>query len=303
MSTSEPLAAVRVRVPAKLNLALHVGPVADDGYHPLNTVFQAISLFDEVTAHDVETDAVTVEATGIDLGDLVAEDNLAVKAARLLQERFDVEQGCHLRIRKNIPVAGGMAGGSSNAAAALLACSVLWDLDVAPDELRHLGAELGSDVPFSLLGGTALGTGRGDELVPLLVRGGFHWVLVFDDRQLSTPAVYRRFDELAAVDGLDDLDEDMLRALGKGDPRAVTPFLRNDLQAAACDLIPDLADTLAAGEEAGALAGIVSGSGPTCAFLAVDESAAVDISNRLTAAGHRTRRVAGPVPGARTVAG
>lgn len=298
-SQPEPISAVRVRVPAKLNLALHVGPVRADGYHPLNTVFQAVSLFDEVTAEAADPGVVTVRMSGVEVPGLSAADNLAVRAARLLIAEYQVAEGCHLSIRKSIPVAGGMAGGSGNAAAALLACSVLWDLDVSPEEMRSLGAKLGSDVPFALMGGTAIGSGRGDELVPLLVRGSFHWVLVFDDRGLATPQVYRRFDELAEVTELAELADDMLRALGAGDVAALGGYLCNDLAGAACDLHPELATTLAVGMQAGAVAGLVSGSGPTCAFLAADESAAVDLSNRLTAQGYRARRVASPVPGAR----
>lgn len=295
---------VRVRVPAKLNVALHVGPVGEDGYHPLHTVFQAVSLYDEVIATSVDGSDVTIEtpaAPGLD-----GRDNLAVRAARMLQERYAIEEGCALHVRKSIPIAGGMAGGSADAAGALLACATLWDLDVTQQDLSKLAAELGSDVPFSLLGGAALGTGRGTELMPLLVRGTVWWVLAFDDEGLSTPEVFRKYDELQdrgyAPQGLTEVDPDLLRALGAGDAEALAPLLVNDLSAAAVALRPALAETLEAGRRAGALAGLISGSGPTCAFLARDESHAVDVSNRLSATGRSVRRVAGPVPGARLMA-
>lgn len=297
---------VRVRVPAKINLALVVGAPRGDGYHPLASVFQAVSLCDEVTATLVDSDEITLAMTGEGAEELpVDERNLAYRAAALLRDTFvpDEGLGVQLEIRKGIPVAGGMAGGSADAAAALLACSVLWDVDADPDELHELGAELGSDVPFALLGGLALGTGRGEQLVPCLSRGRYHWVVVLSDEGLSTPAVFRRYDQLGLAARTLEPPAGMLAALAAGDPRALAATLRNDLQAAALDLRPDLADTLDAGREAGALAGIVSGSGPTCAFLAADESDAVDVAGRLTAAGvgRLVRVVAGPVPGARIV--
>ncbi|MGJ3507961.1 4-(cytidine 5'-diphospho)-2-C-methyl-D-erythritol kinase [Enemella sp. A6] len=293
--------AIRVRVPAKLNVALHVGPLDANGYHQLNTVFQAVSLYDEITATPVLGTEIRVHTPHAEWLDDT--DNLAVRAARLLQERYQVGEGCLLTVRKTIPVAGGMAGGSADAAGALVACARLWGLDLTGEELSDLAAELGSDVPFSLLGGVAIGTGRGDQLVPLLVRGTLWWVLVFDDTGLSTPGVYRRFDELHERNGgrheLVDINPELLRALAAGDAAALAPLLVNDLARAAVDLHPALADTLEAGREAGALAGLVSGSGPTCAFLARDESDAIDISNRLAATGRSVRRVAGPVSGAR----
>lgn len=297
---------VRVRVPAKINLALVVGPPRGDGYHPLSTVFQAVSLYDEVTATVAAPGQLTCSVTGEGAAEVPADgSNLAVRAVRRMLEVLsphDVkEMGAHLEIRKGIPVAGGMAGGSADAAAALLATSVLWDVDMTPDDLREVGADVGSDVPFSLLGGIALGTGRGEQLVPCLSRGTYHWVLVVSHEGLSTSAVYRRFDELGLAASTLEPPPGMMAALASGDPHALAPLLRNDLQAAATDLRPDLLDTLEAGAEAGALAGIVSGSGPTCAFLAADESSAISLSASLSGAGvgRMVRRVTGPVAGAR----
>ena len=199
-----------------------------------------------------------------------------------------------------------MAGGSADAAGALLACSVLWDLDTSPDELRELGVGLGADVPFTLTGGTALGTDRGDRLAPVLSRGSYHWVLAFSEGELSTPAVFRRFDEmdLPVVEPL-AVPPELLNALVSGDPAALGRSLVNDLEAPALSLRPQLAQVLEAGREYGALGGIVSGSGPTVAFLAANESAAVDLSVRLSSEGicRAVRRVTGPVPGARLVGG
>lgn len=294
---------VSVRVPAKINLALAVGPRADDGYHPLTTVFEAVSLFDELQVETTDAAGISVKVTGLGAEHVPTDPrNLAVQAVQLLADTFEIDtDGLAITIRKGIPVSGGMAGGSADAAGAMLACSVLWDIDIDADEIRALAAELGSDVPFALLGGTAIGTGRGTELVPVLNRGRRHWVLVFGESGLSTAEVYRRFDELRP-DGCElEVPDDLMAALTAGPVTKLADSLRNDLAEAALDLRPELADTLAEGVEAGALAGLLSGSGPTCAFLCADESAAIDVSGRLSRSlpPDRVRRVTGPVPGAR----
>ena len=298
---------VRVRAPGKVNLALRVGAVREDGYHPLATVFQALSIFDELGAHPAAPGRYGIRIAG-DQAHLVPADdsNLAVRAARLLADQHggEARYGVDLRIRKTIPVTGGMAGGSANAAAALVACAALWGIDINPDEMRELGAELGADVPFCLLGSTALGRGRGDELVPMLSRGSYHWVLALPDVELSTPAVFRRFDELNPDAGpAPEVPAGLLAGLASGDITMVADNLINDLQPAALSLRPHLADVLEAGLAAGALAGIVSGSGPTCAFLAENEDAAVRLSNALAGnlLARAVKRVCGPVPGARLV--
>lgn len=268
-----PRDAVRVRVPGKINLALCVGPRRPDGFHDLATVFQAVSLADDLTARPAPDGVVTVEVHGAGAA-LVgpAEDNLAVRAARLLSATYAPRAGAHLRIDKGIPVAGGMAGGSADAAAALLACDRLWGLDLGAESLLALAARLGSDVPFTLLGGTAIGHGRGERLEPVTVDHTFHWVLVTSADGLPTPAVFRRFDELHPPATVPEprVPEGLLEALAAGDPTALGRALRNDLAEPALDLRPDLRTTLEAGAALGAVAGLLSGSGPTCAFLAAD---------------------------------
>lgn len=295
---------VRVRVAGKINLALRSGPLRADGYHSLATVFQAVSLFDEVDARWARPGQISVQVLG-DQADLVPTDdtNLAVRAARLLRDLVASKPvGVDLTIRKAIPVTGGMAGGSADAAAALLACAVLWDLDVSPEEMRALGARLGADVPFCLTGGSALGTDRGDQLAPVLSRGSYHWVLAFGEGELSTPAVFAKFDELGlATTGNFEVPPELLNALVSGDPHALGEHLVNDLQAAAIALRPELARVLEAGTALGAVGAIVSGSGPTVAFLAANESDAIDLSVHLSSEGvcRSVKRVSGPVPGAR----
>lgn len=297
-------AGVTVRVPAKVNLELAVGGPRADGFHELATVFHAVSLFDEVTATGSETVEVSVDGPQAGLVPLDG-NNLAVRAALLLARRCGIDDGVHLHIRKGIPVAGGMAGGSADAAAALLACDVLWHTGLSRDELRELAAELGSDVPFGLLGGTAIGTGRGERLTPALARGSFHWVVALSSGQLSTPAVYREIDRLRAGRAVPEprVSDRVMQALRAGDAHALGDALSNDLQPAALSLDPQLERTLAVGLEAGALGGLVSGSGPTVVFLVEGPEQALDLSVALTATGvaDDVRRAHGPVPGARVV--
>ncbi|MFA5708152.1 4-(cytidine 5'-diphospho)-2-C-methyl-D-erythritol kinase [Mycolicibacterium sp.] len=295
---------VTVRVPGKVNLFLAVGDERADGYHELTTVFHAVSLFDEVIVRAADVMSLTIRGEGAETLP-VDERNLAWRAAELLAGHVGRTPDVAITINKSIPVAGGMAGGSADAAAVLVGMNTLWEQGVPRRDLHALAAQLGSDVPFALHGGTALGTGRGEELATVLARNTFHWVLAFADGGLSTPAVFGEIDRLRAAGGPPRLEdpEPVLAALAAGDAAQLAPLLGNDLQPAALSLDPGLRRTLRAGKEAGALAGIVSGSGPTCAFLCASESAAVDVGTELAGAGVcRTVRVAsGPVPGARVV--
>ncbi|WP_433338836.1 4-(cytidine 5'-diphospho)-2-C-methyl-D-erythritol kinase [Spirillospora sp. CA-294931] len=319
-----------VRVPAKVNLQLGVGPIRDDGYHDLVTVFHAVSLFDEVTAEPVGGThaaegltivrddgplAVTVEAAPgaqVDIGDVpTGADNLAARAAQLVADRLGVEPRVRLRIRKAIPVAGGMAGGSADAAAALVACARLWDDGEEPrldrEELLELGAALGSDVPFAMLGGTAVGLGRGERLTPALTRGTFHWVFATADGGLSTPAVYAECDRVREAQGervaWPQVSQNLMTALATGDAKALGAALGNDLQPAALLLRPSLRRTLDAGRDLGAIGSLVSGSGPTCAFLAESENHAAELAAELGGLGvaRAVVRAHGPVPGATVI--
>ncbi|MEM6105861.1 4-(cytidine 5'-diphospho)-2-C-methyl-D-erythritol kinase [Mycobacterium sp. 050272] len=299
-----PTGSVTVRVPGKVNLYLAVGDRRDDGYHELTTVFQAVSLLDELTVRNA--DVLSLELVGEGADKLPTDErNLAWQAAELMAEHVGRAPDVSIMIDKSIPVAGGMAGGSADAAAVLVAMNSLWELNVPRRDLRMLAARLGSDVPFALHGGTALGTGRGEELATVLSRNTFHWVLAFAHGELLTPKVFGELDRLREDAHTPRLAEPgpVLAALAAGDPEQLAPLLGNELQAAAVSLSPTLRRTLRAGEEAGALTGIVSGSGPTCAFLCSSASSAVDIGTHLSGAGVcRTVRVAtGPVPGARVV--
>jgi 4-diphosphocytidyl-2-C-methyl-D-erythritol kinase len=297
---------VKVRVPAKINLHLGVGPLRRDGFHELRTVYHAIALHDEVTARRGDTLTLTMEGEGA--GTLALDDhNLIIRAAQALAEFAHVPAHARLHLRKQIPLAGGLAGGSADAAATLVACDALWGLGLPREELARIAATLGSDVPFLVHGGTALGTGRGEAVSPVLARAHtWHWVLGLADGGLSTPDVYRELDRLrlaneapAPLDGTDEL----MAALRQRDPAVLGAALGNDLQAAALSLRPELGEVLKAGRDAGALTGLVSGSGPTCVFLATDGEHANEVAAGLEKAGVcRAVRVAqGPVVGARVI--
>jgi 4-diphosphocytidyl-2-C-methyl-D-erythritol kinase len=299
---------VHVRAPGKLNLFFEVGGVQDDGYHDVASAYQAVSLYENVWASHSDDFTVTVSGA-VDIDGVPADDrNLAVRAARLLAQHIGYRGGVHLDIVKSVPVAGGMGGGSADAAAALVACDALWRADLGTAELHKLAARLGADVPFALMGGTAVGTGRGDQLSPALAKGRFDWVVVPADEGLSTPEVYAHLDTLRSrhdigVDArVPEVDPAVLQALRAGDPAALAEHTRNDLQTAALSLRPGLRDVLEIGERAGALAGMVSGSGPTLAFLAGDPESALELQVMLSAAGLMALHVHGPVAGARVVA-
>ncbi|MGZ6840073.1 MAG: 4-(cytidine 5'-diphospho)-2-C-methyl-D-erythritol kinase [Frankiaceae bacterium] len=313
---------VTVRAPAKINLFLGVGGLRPDGYHAVTNVAQAVSLYDEVTARAARGVSASVRGEGAGavpsgLG------NLAVRAAEALRAYAGVQSGVHLEIRKTIPVAAGLAGGSADAAAALVACDRLWRTGLDRDALTSLAADCGSDVPFALSGGVGLGTGRGEQVSPVLVAGEYHWVLAFASGGLSTPAVYSEFDrlqgigafspgaqpEVASRDGIAQVVADpppadrVLSALRHADAGLLADVLRNDLAAAAVRLRPDLSRTLDAGREMGALAAIVSGSGPTCAFLTSTRDERIRLAAGIAGAGvcRAVQQVSGPVHGARVV--
>jgi 4-diphosphocytidyl-2-C-methyl-D-erythritol kinase len=295
---------VEVQAPAKVNLQLSVGPKEADGYHQVVTVFQAVSLMDVLKISESDQFAISIKGdytTGVPLD----QSNLVFKAVQLMSEKFDTSTKLDVEINKSIPVAGGMAGGSADAAATLLGIDQLYGLGLTKDELGEVARKLGSDVPFMLHGGTAVGRGHGDEITPALSRGTYHWVIAVSSSGLSTPAVYGECDRLRT--GLDikapSLNDELLQSLLSGDSVRVGKSLNNDLQAAACSLRPALRLILDTGNEYGALGGIVSGSGPSVAFLVADEDHSLDLAVALTSSGvvGSVARAQGPVPGAKVI--
>lgn len=296
---------VEVQVPAKVNLQLAVGPKESDGFHEVVTVFQAVSLLDNIKIQDASEFSISISGdylTGVPLD----QNNLVAKAVDLMADKFGTKRELEISINKKIPVAGGMAGGSADAAGTLLAIDHLYGLNLSKDELSVVASHLGSDVPFMLHGGTAIGRGRGDDVTPALSRGNYSWVIAVSSSGLSTPAVYAECDRLRT--GLDikspALNDELLQALLSGDSVRVGKCLTNDLQAAACSLRPALRLILDMGHEYGALGGIVSGSGPSVAFLVADEDHSLDLAVALTSSGvvGSVARAQGPVPGAKVVA-
>jgi 4-diphosphocytidyl-2-C-methyl-D-erythritol kinase len=303
--TAVPPTSVRVRVPGKINLYLSVGDVRPDGYHDLFTVFHAVDLYDEVVARPGHGLQLTVTGEGAD-GVPIDERNLAWRAASLLADHAQVPPHACLDIAKSIPVAAGMAGGSADAAATLVACAELWGLRMDKSDLLALAPRLGADVAFALQGGTAVGTGIGDQLAPVLTTGTFHWVLALSDKAISASDAYRELDRQRARGVVAETGppvECLMDALREGNAEPLADNLGNELERPALALLPELERTLLAGDELGALARLVSGSGPTCVFLARDADHAAHLARGLAKAGvcRATHVVTGPVPGARIV--
>ncbi|WP_072312938.1 4-(cytidine 5'-diphospho)-2-C-methyl-D-erythritol kinase [Agrococcus sp. Marseille-P2731] len=300
---------VRAKAPGKINVHLGVGALQDDGYHDVATAYQAVSLYEFVEASEASDFSVRFSGPIPHRQLSTGADNLAIRAAMALARRGRVSGGVALSIEKHVPIAGGMGGGSADAAATLVACDELWGLHLGREALHEIARELGADVPFALAGGTAIGTGRGDQLSPALAKGQFHWVLAYAEAGLSTPDVYRALDEHRALHAADiapahdvpTVDARVLQALRAGDAGLLAEALQNDLQAPALRLMPRLAGTLELGERSGALAGIVSGSGPTVAFLCDGLESAIELQISLSTAKVLAVKVTGPVAGARLI--
>jgi 4-diphosphocytidyl-2-C-methyl-D-erythritol kinase len=295
---------VTVRAAAKINLYLGVGAPRPDGFHPLATVYQAIGLYDDVSVTDAPAWSLAVTAhERIDVSEVPLDDtNIALRAGRLLAAHHGLDRAASIAVEKGIPVAGGLAGGSADGAATLLALDRLWDLQTDDADLLALAGRLGSDVPFALIGGTATGLGRGEVVERVPDHGTWWWVVVESDIGLPTPVVYAELDRLGGAALEPTVPASLLDALVGGDPGRLAASLANDLAAPALSLRPDLARVLADGAEAGALAGLVSGSGPTCLFLCRDAGHATGVRIALGGLGHtRVVAAAGPVAGAHVV--
>ena len=298
---------VVARVPAKVNLQLSVGPLGSDGFHEVTTVFQAISLFDDVTvATAPDGDGINISISGQTSSGVPADSsNLAVKAAELMIKNYDLPADLIIKLKKEIPVAGGMAGGSADAAGVIVGLDSLFELGLSRDVMESVGSKIGSDVPFSICGGVAIGTGRGDQITPALAKGSYNWVLALSGQGLATPSVYQECDRLR--EGLSIappvVSEPLMQALRAGDAKALGKALTNELQPAACSLRPALRLVLDVGVDYGALGGIVSGSGPTVAFLVSDDEHAMDLTVALSSSGvvSSVVRASGPTNGARII--
>jgi 4-diphosphocytidyl-2-C-methyl-D-erythritol kinase len=305
MNPAAPAGSVTARAPAKVNLHLGVGPLRRDRLHELLTVYHAVSLYDEVVL--TEADEPSVEVYGEGSGLVPLDDtNLAVRAVRSVADILGVKPDVAIALRKGIPVAAGLAGGSADAAAAMIAADDLWHGGLDRIAFEQVAASIGSDIGFLLQGGNALGTGRGEVVSPVLGTGAYHWVLAIAPVGLSTAAVYAELDRMRddgeAGEPAGDPDA-VLSALRAGDPVALGTVLRNDLQAAAFKLRPQLRRVVDTARELGATGAVVSGSGPTVAMLARTAGDAVGIASALSGMGicRTVRRADGPVAGARII--
>ena len=298
---------VIARVPAKVNLQLAVGPLGADGFHEVTTVFQAISLFDDVTVETAaENNGISIQITGQTSTGVPSDNsNLAVKAATLMIKNYDLPSDLNIKLKKEIPVAGGMAGGSADAAGVIVGLDSLFELGLSRDEMEMVGSKIGADVPFSICGGVAIGTGRGDQITPALFKGSYNWVLALSGQGLATPSVYAECDRLREGLSISTpvVSEQLMQALRAADAKALGKSLSNDLQPAACSLRPALRLVLDVGIDYGALGGIVSGSGPTVAFLVTDDEHAMDLTVALSSSGvvSSVVRASGAVAGARII--
>jgi 4-diphosphocytidyl-2-C-methyl-D-erythritol kinase len=301
---------IRVLTPAKVNLVLGVGPRRADGFHDLATVYYALDLQDELVVGERGDERIVLTVTGSQpsLTRLPVDGrNLVVRAAALLAARFGTRRGADIALHKNIPLTAGLAGGSSDAAAALVACNALWGLGLDLPDLLPIAAELGSDVPFCLLGGAVLGSGRGELVTPLPVAGRQHWVLVLADGGLSTPAMFaaldRSRDRGTAGPPTEVIPANLLSALAAGDAAGIGAAMTNDLEPVALVARPDLSRVLETARAAGAAGALVSGSGPTCAVLAHDADSAdrLAVAMRAAGLGRQVLVTTGPAVGARIV--
>lgn len=300
-------ATVRASAPGKINVFLGVGAVMDDGYHEVASAYQALTLGDTVTARPAEDFRMTAThpVSGEELP--VPAGALSLRAAKALAKRARFRGGVHLHVDKMLPISGGLGGGSANAAAALLACQELWGTELPRDTMAALAARIGADVPFALRGGSAIGTGRGDQLSPVLATGVFHWVIVLCTQGLSTVSAYRALDAHRVKHARDIepaaqtpvVPAEVLHAIRAGDPDQLAAAMHNELQAAVLSMRPELSRVIECGEVAGALAGMVVGSGPSVAFLVADAEHAAEVSDELRAFGHNAHTVTSPSPGAR----
>jgi 4-diphosphocytidyl-2-C-methyl-D-erythritol kinase len=300
---------IRASAPAKVNLVFEVGQLEADGYHSVNSLFLALELREELTLVKGEA------GTGISIyvhGDSLPEahinavptdqSNLVHKTAVLFAQKLGKQiPDLQIDIRKRIPVAGGMAGGSADAAAMLVAMNEFMHLEhgtpnLTIEELAAIGAELGSDVPFCLYGGMAIGTGRG-EVITALTDLAFetNWLLCASSKGLSTPTVYAAFDEM----GSHTLFTDLTDASAIASVHELGQQMTNDLEQAAFRLMPSLSELVDQLEQLGAIRAMVSGSGPTIAALFDSEAKAVEVSNLLKSQGLVALTAKGQALGAR----
>jgi len=256
-----------VKAPAKINLSLDVLYKRDDGYHELEMVMTTVDLADRLELELINDDRIIIYSQTRFVPD--DDRNLAYKAAKLLKDRFNIKSGASITIEKNIPVAAGLAGGSSDAAAVLRGMNKLWDLGLTLDELAELGAEVGSDVSFCVYGGTALAKGRGEIITPLPPPPNCWVVLAKPAIGVSTAEVY---EHLNLNEVIHPNTKAMVDAIDQGDYRGICANLGNVLESVTFKYFPRVKHLKENMKRFGADAVLMSGSGPTVFALVQHDS-------------------------------
>lgn len=300
---------IRASAPAKVNLVFEVGQLAADGYHPVNSLYFALELREELTLVKAEPGtgiSIYVHSESLPETHINSvptdQSNLVHKTAVLFAQKLGKPTpDLQIDILKRIPVAGGMAGGSADAAAMLVAMNEFMHLEhgtpsLTIEELAAIGAELGSDVPFCIYGGMAIGAGRGEVITPLTdLAFETNWLLCASSKSLSTPTVYAAFDEMGSHTPFSDLHD----ASSSASAEQLGQRMTNDLEQAAFKLMPRLSEVVDQLEHLGAIRAMVSGSGPTIAALFDSEAKTIEVSNLLKSQGLVALTAKGQAPGAR----
>ncbi len=280
---------MKLLAPAKINLFLEVVDKRIDGYHNIRTIFQKIELFDELSFEETDNGILlTVEGASLPTG----HENIVYRAVKGIMDYANIKKGLRIHIKKNIPVAAGLGGGSSDAAAALSAVCSLWDLSISFNELLIIAADLGADVPFFLYGASALGLGRGDELYPFNIPYQMHIVIVNPFIELSTVSVYEKYDSLNNTKMLLTKDEKDIKIKcfmhsGEASVENIGGFLYNDLEAVVLrdyPVVRELKDELI---KQGAAGSLMTGSGPTVFGVFLEEKEAVKGASELKKRGYK----------------
>ena len=249
---------ITIKAPAKINLALDTLYKRKDNYHEVEMIMTTVDLADYITVTPLEKNEIVIKSNEFTMP--LNEKNLAYQAAQLFKQHFNIDKGVEIYIKKRIPVAAGLAGGSSNAAATLKALKELWKVDCTIDELAELGAQLGSDVPFCVYGGTAIATGRGEIIQPIPSPPKC-WVILIKPRiGVSTKEIYEALD----ANQVEHLDiEGMLKCIDKKDYQGICDRLGNSLEEVTLERYPVVAEIKNKLVQFGADAVLMSGSGPT----------------------------------------
>jgi 4-diphosphocytidyl-2-C-methyl-D-erythritol kinase len=266
----------QMKAHAKINLGLDVVGKLPNGYHEVRMVMQTVGIYDELTFSRTEC-GIMVTTDSEELP--IEEDNLIYKAANLMKDKYDIREGIHIHLQKNIPIAAGMAGGSADAAAAMKGISRMFGLDTSLLELMELGASIGADVPYCVIGGTALAEGIGEKLTPLEPAPECFVLVAKPDINVSTRYVYERLN-VAAIEKHPDIDG-MVAAIGKGSLQGILDRMENVLESVTVQEYPVVDALKQRMKELGAVNSLMSGSGPTVFGIFLEKRLAEAALDRL----------------------